>query len=258
MTLKDQRVLVLGGSSGIGLAVAELAQERGAEVIIASRNAEKLARARRKLGPSARAEVVDGTNESSVRELFSAIGMIDHLVVSTHDAGDSLSKTMRPLLDIDIPAAQTYLASRFWCAFICTKNAIPHLSERGSVTLTSGVVARGYVPNHSLLAGNNAGIEAFARKVAVEIAPKRINVISPGLTLGTETYENVPPETLKGMADFFARNLPVRFVATSRDIAPAYLFCMTMPYLTGVYIDMDGGFNVWDPEKQQEGSFSAT
>lgn len=255
--MKGMRVLVVGGSSGIGLAVARLAQQRGANVIIASRSAEKLGRAKSKLGSNAKVEVVDGTNEESVRQLLARTGVIDHLVVTTHDSGAPLTGAMRPLVDIDTSAAQTYFASRFWSAFLCTKNAIPFLTERGSITLTSGVVARGYVPNHSLLAGNNAGVEAFARKVAVEIGPRRINVISPGLIKGTETYDNVPEDALAEMLAFFATNLPVRFVATADDIAPAYLFCMTTQYLTGVHIDVDGGFNVWDPVKQKEGSFSA-
>ena len=256
-TLKNSKVVVIGGSSGIGLAVAKHALAEGAEVTIASRNLDKLNRANELLENMATVESVDATSAEAVQDLYSRIGNFDHLAVTTHDAGNPLSGAMRPLADIDLELAETYFRSRFWAKLMCTKFAIPHLSERGSIVLTSGVVARGYVPNHSLLAGNNSAVESFAKKVAVEIGPKRINVVSPGLTQGTETYANVPDEVEAGMISFFERNLPVQFVATADDIAPTYLFCMRNSYMTGVFIDVDGGFNVWDPEKPQEGSFEA-
>ncbi len=255
--LKNQRVLVVGGRSGIGYAVAEAALAQGAEVIIASRNMEKLEAAKTRLGGKTSIAQVDATDPASVQAMLSKLGAIDHMVVTTHDSGDALSGAMRLLEEIDLDQAAIYFKSRFWAKFICTKFAVPHLSSHGSIVLTSGVVARGYVPNHSLLAGNNSAVEAFARKVAVEIGPKRINVISPGLTQGTETYDNVPDAALEGMIKHFEQKLPVKFVATARDIAPSYLFCMTNRYMTGVFIDVDGGFNVWNPEQYVEGAFSA-
>ena len=255
--LKDQRILVIGGRSGIGYAVAEAALAQGAEVIIASRNMDKLEDARTRLGGNTSIAQVDATDPASVQSMFDKLGTIDHMAVTTHDSGDALSGAMRSLEEIDLEWAEIYFKSRFWAKLICTKLAIPHLSTHGSIVLTSGVVARGYVPNHSLLAGNNSAVEAFARKVAVEIGPKRINVISPGLTLGTETYDNVPDAALQGMIKHFEQKLPVKFVATAKDIAPSYLFCMTNRYLTGVFIDVDGGFNVWNPEQYVEGAFTA-
>ena len=256
-TLNGSKVVVIGGSSGIGLAVAKQALADGAEVTIASRNIDKLNRANKLLGDKASIETVDATSAEAVQQLYARVGNFDHLAVTTHDAGEPLSGAMRPLADIDLDLADKYFRSRFWAKFLCTKFAIPYLSERGSIVLTSGVVARGYVPNHSLLAGNNAAVESFARKVAIEIGPKRINVVSPGLTQGTETYLNVPDDAEAAMISFFKQNLPVQFVATADDIAPTYLFCMRNSYMTGVFIDVDGGFNVWDPEKQKEGSFEA-
>ena len=256
-SLENQRVLVVGGRSGIGFAVAEAAAAQGAEVIIASRNLDKLREAQKRLGSHSSIVQVDATDPASVQAMFDKLGTIDHMAITTHDSGDALSGAMRPLVDMDLEQAEIYFKSRFWAKLICTKYAIPHLSDQGSIVLTSGVVARGFVPNHSLLAGNNSAVESFARKVAVEIGPKRINVISPGLTMGTETYDNVPDDALAGMIKHFEEKLPVRFVAKAADIASSYLYCMVTPYLTGVFIDVDGGFNVWNPEQHVEGAFTA-
>ena len=256
--LVDKEVLVVGGSSGIGLAVARAASAQGASVTIASRNQDKLRAAAESIDGAANTMVVDATDPKSVQEMFGALGTIDHLAVTTHDSGKALSRTMLPLADIDLEQAEIYFRSRFWAKVICTKYAIPHLSETGSIVLTSGPVARGYTEHHCIHAGNNAAVEAFARKVAPEIGPKRINVVSPGLTMNTETFANVDEESLDHIREYFASNLPVGFVAVPDDVAPAYIFCMTTRYLSGVYIEADGGFNAWNPQSMTTGSFSAS
>ena len=123
--LVDKKVLVVGGSSGIGLAVARAASAQGASVTIASRSQDKLRAAAESIDGAVDTMVVDATDPKSVQEMFGALGTIDHLAVTTHDSGKALSRTMLPLADIDLEQAEIYFRSRFWAKVICTKYAIP-------------------------------------------------------------------------------------------------------------------------------------
>jgi NAD(P)-dependent dehydrogenase (short-subunit alcohol dehydrogenase family) len=244
MEIKDKKVIVVGGSSGIGFGIAKMAAEKGANVIIASRNQDKLKKAAALIGGKVQTHVLNATEEEEVVAFFEKVGSLDHLATSTHDPSDAvLGHCMQPVAQIQTKAAQGFMQAKFWAQYFCAKHAAPKLSEKGSITLTAGVASKRYVPNHAIIAATNAALGAFATMFAREIGPKRVNVVSPGL-VDTPTYDLLPKEQKEGFFKHFEQILPVKYVASPADIARAYIYLMENDYHTGDVITPDGGYRI--------------
>ena len=229
--MKNQVVAVIGGTSGMGLAVAKLASERGARVIVGSRSQEKVSAAASDIGCEGR--VVDAMNEESVREFFAATGTLDHLVVS----GSAVKSGT--LAELPLADAEFTFRSKFFGPYLCAKHA--RIQPAGSITLFSGILSRRPGHNDSILAPVNAAVEALGRALARDLAPVRVNTLSPGMTRDTGAYLGMPESAREGMFASIAKNLPVGRVGTPADIAEAALLLMTNPFITGVTLDVDGG-----------------
>ncbi len=229
--MKDQKVAVIGGTSGMGLAIAKLAASRGAHVTIGSRSADKVQSAAAELGVAGHA--IDTTDEDSVRAFFAAVGTLDHLVVS-----GSSTKT-GTLADLPLADAEATFRSKFFGPYLCAKHA--KLDPTGSITLFSGILSRRPGHNDSILGPVNAAVEALGRALARDLAPVRVNTISPGMTRGTSAYLGMPEAAREGMYASIAEALPVGKVGTPEDLAEATLSLMTNPFITGVTLDVDGG-----------------
>jgi NAD(P)-dependent dehydrogenase (short-subunit alcohol dehydrogenase family) len=229
--MKNQVVAIVGGTSGMGLAIAKLAAERGARVIVGSRSQEKVSAAATEIGCEGR--VVDSMNEESVREFFEATGTLDHLVVS-----GSAVKT-GTLAELPLADAEFTFRSKFFGPYLCAKHA--RIQPSGSITLFSGILSRRPGHNDSILAPVNAAVEALGRALARDLAPVRVNTLSPGMTRDTGAYVGMPEAAREGMYATIAKNLPVGRVGTPSDIAEAVLLLMTNPFITGVTLDVDGG-----------------
>ena len=215
----------------MGLAIAKLAAERGARVIVGSRSQEKVSAAATEIGCEGR--VVDSMNEESVREFFEATGTLDHLVVS-----GSAVKT-GTLAELPLADAEFTFRSKFFGPYLCAKHA--RIQPSGSITLFSGILSRRPGHNDSILAPVNAAVEALGRALARDLAPVRVNTLSPGMTRDTGAYVGMPEAAREGMYATIAKNLPVGRVGTPSDIAEAVLLLMTNPFITGVTLDVDGG-----------------
>ena len=232
-TLKEQIVVVIGGSSGMGLAVAQRAAQAEARVVIASRSQNKLKAAAEKIGGEVHWQVVDTTDEASVADLFERLGTIDHLVIP----GSSVKTG--PLKELPLPDAQFTMQSKFWGPYLCAKHA--RLHTEGSITFFSGILSRRPGLNDAVLASVNAAVEAMGRALAKDLAPVRVNVISPGMTAGTGAYLKIPEQTRDTMFASIAGRLPVGRVGRPEDIAEAALMLMTNGFITGIVLDVDGG-----------------
>jgi NAD(P)-dependent dehydrogenase (short-subunit alcohol dehydrogenase family) len=239
MSLKGQTVVVVGGSAGMGLAVAKAAAGEGARVLIAGRSAERLARAAAEIEGPVETRVLDATREADVKAFFEALAGLDHLVVTAHQSSAGLG-AMQVFPALETSAARLFMDGKFWAQFIAARHAAPRLPPHGSITLFSGVASRKAMPRHTAIAAVNGAVEAFGRALAHELRPRRVNVIAPGLT-ATSTYNSMPARDRDALFASRAGHLPVGRVGTPEDIAQAVLYVMKNGYSTGAVIDVDGG-----------------
>jgi NAD(P)-dependent dehydrogenase (short-subunit alcohol dehydrogenase family) len=232
MGIENELVVIIGGSSGMGLAIAKEAADAGAAVIIAGRSQGKLDDAQRAISGDVTSHIVDLSDEGSVTKLFESIGPFDHLVVT----GSSVKTG--PLRELSLADARASMDSKFWGAYTAARYA--RIRPRGSVTFFSGILSRRPSPGLACLAAINAAVEALGRALAVELAPVRVNVVSPGLT-DTPAYATMPDGARKGMFAAAAKRLPVGRIGKPEDIASLTLELMRNGFLTGIVVDVDGG-----------------
>jgi NAD(P)-dependent dehydrogenase (short-subunit alcohol dehydrogenase family) len=241
MNLLDNRhVVVIGGSSGMGLAIARASADAGANVTIAGRDEARLARAMASIGPRAAARRLDIGDEAAVRAFFDAVDRIDHLVVTAH-ASSVVTGAIAPLAEMTVGAARAFMETKFWGPFMAAKYGRPKLAADGSMVLFSGAAgARKLLPNHTAIGATNGAVEAFARQLAKEIAPQRVNVIAAGL-VRTPTYDGMPEAAREAMYAGYAKNALVGRVGEPEDVAQAAIYLMTATYVTGQIHEIDGG-----------------
>ena len=245
MKLKDKKVVVIGGSSGIGLGVAKLSHAEGAEVIIASRNRERGEQAARGIDASVGFIQLDVTDYECLPGFFESLGSLDHLVCTSHGtAADVVPGVFRDIVDLDIAASREFMEAKFWGPMMASRYAYPYINQGGSITLTSGSASRTWLEKHGIMGPVNCAVEGFVKKAAHEFGPIRVNAVVPSLT-DTPAFDSLSAEDRQAYFDHFAGLLPVREVASCADIAEAYLFAMTARQLSGAWVDVDGGNNVW-------------
>jgi NAD(P)-dependent dehydrogenase (short-subunit alcohol dehydrogenase family) len=232
MGIENESVVIIGGSSGMGLAIAKEAADSGAAVIIAGRSQGKLDEAIRVIAGDVATYIVDLSDEGSVMKLFQSIGSFDHLVIT----GSSV-KTGQ-LRELSLADARASMNSKFWGAYMAARYA--QIRPKGSITFFSGILSRRPSSGLASLAAINAAVEALGRALALELAPIRVNVVSPGLT-DTPAYATMPDDARKGMFAAVAKRLPVGRVGRPEDIASLTLELMRNSFLTGLVVDVDGG-----------------
>ncbi|MCW5729683.1 MAG: SDR family oxidoreductase [Alphaproteobacteria bacterium] len=240
--LEGRRVVVVGGSAGIGHAVAQAARAAGAEIAIVGRDTGTLSRAVAALGGGTRGEAADARDPAAIATALARIGRFDHLVVTASASAARLG-VAKPMAEMPKAAAESFFAGKFWAQYHAAQAALPLLSADGSITFTSGVASRKGLPNHTVLAASNAAVDAMARQLAREIAPVRVNVVSPGLT-DTRAYDHLAEEEKKAFFAHVTGRLPIARAASAAEIAQGYIFAMTATYLTGAVLDLDGGLLV--------------
>ena len=230
MQLASKSVVVVGGSSGIGLATAELAKKEGADVVIASRSAEKLNAAAGKTG--AKAIQVDVTADDSVASLFKQCGAVDHVVVTAAQLKTGPFKT------VSMDDVRGTMEGKFWGAWRCARFA--EIKSGGSLTLVSGFLSIRPRPNSAIVGAANGALESLTRSLAVDLAPVRVNCVSPGV-IDTPIRAAMPEAARREMLEKTAAALPVRRVGEGEDIARQILAFMTNGFATGAIIYLDGG-----------------
>ncbi|QPF88275.1 SDR family oxidoreductase [Bradyrhizobium genosp. L] len=232
MSLDSKRVVVIGGSSGIGFAVATLAQAQGAEVVIASSKAANVDAAVARL-PGSSGLTVDLRDEAHVSRFFDRVGGFDHLAIT---AGDWDAPRLAATRDIDLAAAREGLALRFWGALAAVKHGSRTIAPDGSITLTGGLLTHRPRKNMPFVTAAGAAMEGLARGLAVDLAPLRVNAVCPGLIL-TEPVKRMPEEMVRG----YVAGLPLPRAALPGEAATAYVYLMLNSYVTGQVLPVDGG-----------------
>ncbi|NTX63609.1 SDR family oxidoreductase [Myxococcus sp. CA051A] len=234
MTLEQQHVVVVGGSSGIGLGVAQAALEQGARVTLVSRSPEKLAQAAEQLGSPDRVRTVsaDATEEDAVRRLFEVLPPVNHVVVTAVEA------RYLPIKEMDFAAARRIIDSKLMAAFHVAKHA--RLQPGGSLVFTTGIASVRPMKNGSVIAAVNGAIESAVRAWALELAPVRVNVLSPGW-IDTPVWDAVAGDAKGPLLEQHARRLPVGRIGTTTDTGHAAVFLMNNGFTTGEVLHVDGG-----------------
>ena len=228
--LAGKKVVVVGGSSGIGFSTAELAKSEGAEVIIASHNPERLNAAAAKLGVTAIA--ADVTSDDSIASLFKKCGPVDHVVLTAAQLRTGPFKT------VAMEDVRATMESKFWGAWRVARSA--EINAGGSLTLVSGFLSVRPRPNSAIVGAANGALESLARSLALELAPVRVNAVSPGI-IDTPIRAAMPEAARKDMLAKTAAALPVGRVGTGEDIARQILAFMTIGFATGSIVYLDGG-----------------
>jgi len=236
MTLKNSRAVIIGGTSGIGLATAKLFLSQGAQVTVASRSQEKVNAAIHELGPSAQGYTMDFREEIQLKPFFEKIGEFDHLVVTA--AGGGTSQGAFSALGIDVARAE--FNSKFWGQYATVKAALSFVRKTGSITLTSGAAAARPMKGASTLVAINTAIEGLARALALDLAPIRVNVVSPGV-VDTPVFSRIDAATREAMFQMITQSVLLQHVAKPEEIAEAYLYFATNTYTTGSVLQVEGG-----------------
>src|SRR3984957_10501745 len=228
--LSGKRIVVLGGTSGIGVAVAQQAT-----AMITSSNANRVKQAVATLDGKAEGHALDLSNERDIQNFFQKIGDFDHLVFT---AGDRLQ--LNELAATDLTKARHAFELRYWAALAAVKYASPHIRKDGSIVLTTGVAGRRPHKGWTIAASVCGTIEALTRALAVELAPIRVNAVSPGV-VRTNLWQNMSSAEREQFFESMGKRLPVGRVGEAHDIAHAYLFLMKEGFSTGQTVVVDGG-----------------
>ncbi len=235
MTLNGQRIVILGGTSGLGLAAAQAAAREGAKVVVASSRQARVDEALAALPPGAEGQALDLLDGEAVKAFFTRIGAFDHLV---YTAGESLKLGL--LADSDIDEARRFFDLRYWGAFAAAKHGAPHIRPGGSIVFTSGIASERPLAGWALGASICSAMEGLTRALAVELAPLRVNIVSPGV-VKTPLWANMTEDGREGLYRGQAYALPVRHVGEAEEVAEAYLYLMRQTYGTGHTLVADGG-----------------
>jgi len=223
------KAVFVGGSSGIGLAAAHKAVDAGWGVVVVSRDptraeidAEKVA--------------LDVTDPGAVRALFGSLGPIDHLVSSTVARAGGAAK------ELDLEAARKAFETKLWGPF----GVIQAADVRGSIVLMSGVAASTPMRGGAATAAVNGAVEALVRTLAVELAPVRVNAVSPGI-IDTPTWQAMADDQREAMFTRLAGSLPVGRVGSAEDVANGIWHLLTNEFVTGTVLQVDGGHRLAAP-----------
>ncbi|MEV1026915.1 SDR family oxidoreductase [Streptomyces sp. NPDC050264] len=230
--------VVMGGSSGIGEATAALFARGGDEVTITGRDRTKLDEAAARIGGKTSTYRMDATDQTDIDAFFATTAPIDHLVIAVSGAAGS-----GPFADLDLADLAHGFDAKFWPQLRILQASLAHLTEHASVTFITAASARAAFPGTSGLAAINGALESMVPPLAVELAPRRINAVSPGV-IDTPWWDRVPAEQREQLFAGLAATTPVGRVGTPEDVAAAINSLATNGFITGLVLDCTGGANL--------------
>ncbi|GGG72927.1 SDR family oxidoreductase [Paenibacillus radicis (ex Gao et al. 2016)] len=236
-SLNQKRIVIIGGSSGIGFATAQQAVEQGAYVILAGRSQQKLEKAQELLGGANHAEIhtLNNQNEEELQAFFAKIGNFDHLFTPG-------ASYVRGSIASPAEVAHSCFNAKFWPQYNAVKYAAPFLSKDGSIVLMSGAFGQRPLADGASYAACNGAIESLGKALAVELSPIRVNVISPGTIHTAFNWEGAAQEVRDESYRQYAKMNLVGRVGTAEEAAHTTLYLMTNGYTTGSTLFPDGGY----------------
>jgi NAD(P)-dependent dehydrogenase (short-subunit alcohol dehydrogenase family) len=232
--MSDRIALVVGGTSGIGLATARRLSSAGARVHIAARGKERLDRLA-ETDPELIGHQADGASSTEIGAVAQAIGRIDWLILTPASSAGA-----GPIADLDLTVLRQAFDAKLWPFLTTIQATLPHLAPDGSITLLGAISAQAGMPGTAGLAALNGAVEALVRPLAAELAPIRVNGVSPGF-VDTPWWNGFPEADRQAYFSQVAAALPARQIGTPDDVAAAVALAATSPNMTGTVIATDGG-----------------
>ena len=232
--------VVIGGTAGIGLAAARLLAAQGHRVTIVGRDPDRLKRALAELdGENVRGRTASTGDRAALDALFAELGDVDDLVITAPGTG-----APGPLAELDLGTLEQAFNSKFSGLANAIQAALPHLAKNGSITLVSAASAQTALAGTAGLAAVNGAVETLVPTLALELAPVRVNCVSPGV-IDTDWWDRVvPPEQRAAAMESFVAGTPAGRVGTPEDVADVIALLVRNGYMTGTVVPVDGGLRL--------------
>lgn len=239
MSFDGQRVVIIGASAGIGEAAARAFAAGGATVTITGRSKERLDQAAQRIGHPVLATELDATSREALDAFFATTGTIDHLVLSASPGAVGVG----PIATLDEAALRQAFDGKFFAHVKAIQAALPRLRRDGSVTLVTAASARAAFPGTAGIAAANGALETMIAPLAVELAPLRVNAVSPGI-IDTHWWGGLPDDQRQAYFESVAAVSPVRRVGRPDDVAEAIVYLAGAGFVTGTVLECTGGSNL--------------
>ncbi|GAB3437166.1 SDR family oxidoreductase [Flindersiella endophytica] len=238
-----ERTVIVGGTSGVGLATAQRLAKAGHEVVVTGRNPERLQAALAELPAGATGTAVDALDEAAMSEFFAGLGSVDHVVITATAAAG----TFGPVSELTVGQVREAVDGKLHAYISTVRAVLPVLSKSGSITGVSALSAQGNMPGISALAAANSAVEAWMRIAAIDLAPIRVNVVSPGV-IDTPWWSFLDEATRQGTFDAYAKLTPVGRVGRPDDVAQTIQYLVESTFTTGVVLPCEGGVRLAGPQ----------
>jgi NAD(P)-dependent dehydrogenase (short-subunit alcohol dehydrogenase family) len=231
---QNRTALVVGGSSGIGLATARQLADQGCIVHVVGRNPDRLAAVTSAI-PTAATHQADASDHAAMSAVASSIGTVDMLIVAASGA-----EGIGPFAELDLGMLRRAFDAKFWAHVVTIQAVLPRMAPEGSITVVGAISARAAMPGTAGVAAINAAVEGIVKPLAAELAPLRVNAVSPGF-VDTPWWSSLPDADRIAYFDHAASVLPVRHIAVAEEVAGAIVLAATNRNITGTVIETDGG-----------------
>ena len=239
MSFDGQRVVVIGASAGIGEATAKAFAARGASVTITGRSKDRLDQAAQRIGYPVLVAELDATDRAALDAFFAGTATVDHLVLTASPGAVGSG----PFASLDEAALRQAFDGKVFAHVKAFQAALPRLRQDGSVTIVSAASARSAFAGTAGLAAANGALEALVAPLAVEVAPLRVNAVSPGV-IDTQWWNGMPDDQRRAFFGAAAAATPVRRVGSPEDVADAIVYLAGAGFVSGTVLECTGGSNL--------------